>query len=124
MATRHKVSPLGIIRENDTGTLATKRTYGGPDFDSLDYLDVVGNGSALVSTTDRVVQLNSNNDASGVDNVSLQVTCKGKGVLIIPKMATPPTGAAAYNGGIYYDTDDNKFYGCSNGSWVVLGSQS
>ena len=97
---------------------------------------------SLAGVAGSSVNLNAESDGTGAANLNIVLTPKGSGYTLLngnvgigttspatkldvngiiktqPRStATCDTNAA---GGIYYDSDDNHFYGCNGGTWIQL----
>ncbi|MCE2925820.1 MAG: hypothetical protein LW822_10310 [Phycisphaeraceae bacterium] len=106
----------GILRANDVEAIKPiNPTTGRFDNDKSDYLQVNGNGAALVGAN-RAVDLQAGNDDAAVTSVHLRLLAKGGGVML-PKLTTAarPAWNAALKGLLIHNTTTDKmnFYGAS-----------
>ena len=128
------------LKVNDAAVLAPKATTGQDDVSKKDYLELKVNNTAL-NATDRVIELNAQNDdaASTATNVHTKIAGKGKSLMFLgsfANVAALPTAGAEYGGALAMvlvsgtgATALYKLYICTyNGSsamvWAVVGSQS
>lgn len=99
----------GILRANDVEAIKPiNPTTGRFDNDKSDYLQVNGNGTALLAAN-RAVDLQAGNDDAAVTSVHLRLLAKGGGVML-PRLATAalPAWNTALRGLMIYDTTTNK----------------